>query len=118
MTRPADLRQHTRVPLTVEVTLESEHNFYTGLTDNISEGGLFVATGAPPPLGSEVGFELVLGERRFLVTGRVCWLRDHRTASVDAPEGCGIRFTQLEEGAVEAITAFVRARDTLFYDED
>ena len=33
-----------RFDLEVKVDLESDHNFYTGLTQNISAGGLFIAT--------------------------------------------------------------------------
>lgn len=110
-------RRLPRVPLVVEVTLESEHNFFTGITDNISEGGVFVATPAPPPLGSEVGFELVLGGERFAVTGRVCWLREERAASADAPAGCGVRWARIDNGALAAIRRFVNMRDTDFYED-
>ena len=41
----------------------------------------------PPPVGSEVGFELVLGGERFLVIGVVRWVRDERAASSGAPVG-------------------------------
>jgi uncharacterized protein (TIGR02266 family) len=117
MTDPHSKRQHERVPLSVEVTLESEHNFYTGITDNISEGGLFVAMDDPPQIGSEVAFELVLGEQRFQLTGVVCWVRSHRNAGPDQPEGCGLRWTHLPAAAAQAIQRFVRGRETLFYEE-
>ena len=110
-------RRSPRVPLEVEVTLESEHNFFTGITDNISEGGVFVATASPPPLGSEVGFELLLGGERFLVLGVVCWLRDERAASTDAPSGCGVRWVHLEDGALAAIRRFIDVRQTDFYED-
>ena len=42
--RPEDPRQAQRVDLSVEVTLHSDHNFYTGLSRNVSSGGLFVVT--------------------------------------------------------------------------
>ena len=111
-------RRHERAPLAVEVTLESEHNFYTGITDNISEGGLFVATDDPPPIGTELHFELVLGERRFQMSGVVLWQRTHRMASTDMPEGVGIRWRSLDPVVLQAIQSFVRGRETLFYDED
>ena len=47
-------RIHPRVEIHVEVTMESDHNFYTGLSSNVSEGGLFVATHAAPPLGTRL----------------------------------------------------------------
>lgn len=110
-------RRGPRVPLEVEVTLESEHNFFTGVTANISEGGVFVATPAPPPVGTDVGFELLLGGQRFLVIGVVCWIRDERAASPGAPAGCGVRFAHLEDGALDAIHRFIQLRDTDFYEE-
>ncbi|HXU70300.1 MAG TPA: TIGR02266 family protein [Polyangia bacterium] len=107
-----------RVPLQVEVTLESEHNFFSGVADNISEGGLFVATTNPPEVGSEVGFELVLGGERFLVMGVVRWVRDERAASSGAPAGCGVKWVHLEDGAFEAIQHFIEVRQTDFYEDD
>jgi uncharacterized protein (TIGR02266 family) len=111
-------RAHPRVPLSVEVTLESDHNFYTGITDNISEGGIFVATHHLPAMGSEVSFELVLDGASFHVTGTVCWVRTHVMASADAPEGVGIRWSHLDDATLKAIKRFTRSRDTLFYDHD
>ena len=111
-------RRAPRVPLQVEVTLESEHNFFAGVANNVSEGGIFVASAHPPPVGSEVGFELVLGGERFLVMGVVCWVRDERAASSGAPAGCGVRWVHLEDGALDAIQHFIEVRQTDFYEED
>jgi uncharacterized protein (TIGR02266 family) len=110
-------RRDTRVPLEVEVTLESEHNFFAGVANNVSEGGIFVATTNPPPLGSEVGFELLLGGERFLVMGVVRWIRDEHAGSADAPAGCGVKWVHLEDGALEAIQHFIEVRQTDFYEE-
>ena len=111
-------RQAPRVPLVVEVTLESEHNFFAGVANNVSEGGIFVAMNHPPAVGSEVGFELLLGGERFLVMGVVCWVRDERAASQDAPAGCGVKWVHLEDGALEAIHHFIDVRQTDFYEGD
>ena len=111
-------RRATRVPLEVEVTLESDHNFFAGVANNVSEGGIFVATLNPPPVGSEVGFELLLGGERFLVVGVVRWVRDERAASNGAPAGCGVKWGHLEEGALDAIHRFLDVRQTDFFEED
>jgi uncharacterized protein (TIGR02266 family) len=107
-----------RVPLEVVVTLESDHNFFSGVANNLSEGGIFIATAHPPQIGSEVGFELVLGGERFLVMGVVRWVRDERAASSGAPAGCGVKWVNLEEGTLAAIQHFVEVRETDFYEED
>ena len=41
-----NVRAAERFDLEVTVDLESDHNFYTGLTQNISSGGVFIATQA------------------------------------------------------------------------
>src|ERR1700749_3884110 len=107
-------RRATRVPLEVEVTLESDHNFFTGVANNLSEGGIFIATTNPPAVGSEVGFELLLGGERFLMMGTVRWVRDERAASSGAPAGCGVKWGHLEDGAIEAIHPFIDGRRTDF----
>jgi len=110
-------RQAPRIPLQVAVTLESEHNFFAGVANNVSEGGIFVAMNPAPAIGSEVGFELVLGGERFLVVGTVCWVRDEHAASAGAPAGCGVKWVHLEDGALEAIHRFIDVRQTDFYEE-
>ncbi|MGZ3443684.1 MAG: TIGR02266 family protein [Polyangia bacterium] len=107
-----------RVPLEVEVTLDSDHNFFTGIANNLSEGGIFIATRSPPPVGSEVGFELLLGGERFLVMGAVRWVRAESAASSGAPAGCGVRWLNLEDGTLAAIQHFVEVRQTDFYEDD
>ena len=47
--------------------MTSEHNFYVGFTEDISEGGLFIATDEPLEPGSPVTFELGLGIGRVRV---------------------------------------------------
>lgn len=111
-------RAHPRVPLSVEVSLESENNFFTGLTDNISEGGVFVATHTPPERGTRVEFELVLSEdARFPIKGEVCWTRDVAASTEGAPPGCGIRWVSISDAALRAVMRFIRERGTIFYED-
>ena len=111
-------REHNRVALSVEVTLESDHNFYAGITNNISEGGIFVGTLNPPAVGTAVALELTVEAATFSLTGVVCWVRDRHLATDDAPEGCGIRFEPALDGdALSSVQRFIRnSRDTLFYE--
>jgi len=114
----AEQRRAPRVPLEVEVSIQSEHNFFTGVANNISEGGVFIATVDPPSVGTEIGFELVLGGERFLVMAVVCWVRDEHAAKPGVPAGCGVKWLNVEDGMLEAIQRFVEVRDTDFYDDD
>jgi uncharacterized protein (TIGR02266 family) len=116
---PKKQRQHPRVPLHVEVTMESEHNFYTGITDNISEGGIFIACDPPPGSGTDVAFDLSLGgsEQKYPIEGVVCWVRSDRMSSEGMPAGCGIRWKTLPDEALLAIKRFIKGRETLFYED-
>jgi uncharacterized protein (TIGR02266 family) len=113
----AERRAYERVPLEVEVTLESDHNFYTGLTSDISVGGVFVATHALWPVGTRVCVNLSLPgfERAFRVDAEVRWIRDGRFSTL--PSGIGVRFEDLPSDMLLALTRFVQRRDTIFYEE-
>jgi uncharacterized protein (TIGR02266 family) len=113
-------RKVPRAELEVEVTLESESNFYSGITGNVSTGGLFVATYTPPPKGAEVALDLKLegAPEPLQLRGVVLWVRGPERATDLSPPGCGVRWVELQENAVTAITRFVDKRDTIFYDDD
>jgi uncharacterized protein (TIGR02266 family) len=111
-----EIRQHRRVDLHVEITLESESNFYAGVSNNVSEGGVFVATHAAPPVGATVTLSLSLpGTGRFALAGVVRWVREDEVCHGSVP-GCGIQWTELPPDARMAIERFVRSRDTELYD--
>lgn len=118
MTMHTEQRAHERVSLEIEVNLLSEHNFYTGLSCDISEGGLFIATHVTPKLGEELEMRLLLpgSTTSFVVRGVVRWIRELRVASDDAPSGFGMQWTELSSEASTTIRAFVAERDTMFYE--
>jgi len=107
------------VSIQTEVHLDSDSNFYAGLTNNISEGGLFVATGCPLPRGSVLNLEFSLPDEGppVRVTGIVRWLRDEHD-DIEEPPGMGVQFVELSEAARTRLEDFVAQRDTLYYDED
>ena len=113
-----DDRINERAPLEVEVSMDSEHNFYTGITRDISAGGVFVATYDPPPPGTVIELELALptAPERFRITGIVRWVRDLSASCEGCPPGSGIEWFNISEGALLAIERFVNRRDSLFYD--
>jgi uncharacterized protein (TIGR02266 family) len=112
-TRP--VRELRRLPFEVSVDLVSEHNFFTGLTRNISEGGLFVATHLPFELGARLEVRLLLpgdAEPTALLT-EVCWLRAHSSLN-ESLAGVGLRFVDPPEPIVARIHEFMSARDPLY----
>jgi uncharacterized protein (TIGR02266 family) len=99
------------------IDLCSEHNFWTGLTMNISEGGVFVATHEILPVGSPVALHLELPrERRIMVLGEVRWSRAY-TGDDDVPPGLGIKFVGLDLESLSAIRRFMtKIREPLLFE--
>jgi len=110
-------RQSPRMVLQSEVGFETESNFYTGFIEDISEGGIFVATWELLPRGSEVDVELEL-PTGHIVRGRaiVRWLRDLRDEQADSPPGMGMQFCDLLVEDRNAINTFIATRSPLFFD--
>jgi len=110
-------RTHSRAKLKVQVDFESDHNFFTGFSSDISEGGLFVATVNIQPLGSpvEVAFALPTGEQ-VMARGQVKWVRE-ATHDARVQPGMGIQFETLTEDVRDAVHRFIELREPIFYDE-
>ena len=110
-----------RVGVQVRVDLRSENTFFTGFSENISEGGLFIATEAPHEIGDELDVELSLmgGGHRIAQKVVVRWIRPAEAAG-GLPAGMGVQFVELTTHQQDALQEFVDARikDTLFYDLD
>lgn len=111
-------RQHLRATLKTSVHLSSESNFYTGFSNDISEGGIFVATHNVLPRGSFMDIEFSLPDdgAPIRVQGEVRWVREYRQDS-DGHPGMGLEFRNLQEADRQRILSFVKMRDTLFYED-
>ncbi len=107
-------RRGGRFGLKVFVGLESEHNFYTGLSRNISSGGLFIATHRPLDMGAEVEllFQLPAGGPMH-THGQVTWVRAADPGRAGRAPGMGVRFIDLSPEQSQQIRAFVRDREPL-----
>jgi uncharacterized protein (TIGR02266 family) len=118
-TPAVEARAHPRHDVELEVSLESESNFYMGLTENLSEGGLFIATHLVKPMGTqiEVSFKLPHVAESIKAVGTVGWTREYSETS-DTMPGMGVRFEHIAPEHVEQIREFLAARAPLFYDED
>ncbi len=116
---PMQRREHPRFGVDLEVNLGSDHNFYAGFAENISAGGIFVATHKLRPEGETIELTIRLPFAAQPVRGRgeVRWIREYNELS-NTPPGMGIRFVELEPGSLEAIQSFLRQRDPLFFDDE
>jgi len=112
-------RRDPRFGVELDVTLESDHNFYAGFVENLSVSGIFVATHTQRKLGELIEFSIRFGKEEEPITGvgEVRWIRQYSETS-DTPPGVGLKFKTLGGGAREKIDAFLRNRDPLFFDDD
>jgi len=113
-------RVFTRVPLKVEVNLRSEDTFFTGFSENISEGGLFVATDAPFVIGTRLTIELsLMGGPTESLVAVVRWVRPANAAG-GLPSGMGVAFDGLPASKSLELQDFIdsQTKETLFFDLD
>ncbi len=109
-------RKHPRANAYICIDLCSEHNFWTGLTMNISEGGVFVATHVLLDPGALVSMHLELPKARILTLGEVRWRREY-SGDDDVPPGMGIQFAGLDVESLKAIRKFVtNIREPLLFE--
>lgn len=116
--RGRERREAARVQVSAEVGVYSDSNFFTGFTEDISEGGLFIATYDLEPIGTIIEVEFTLpGNHALKLEGEVRWLRDPIEAADGMFPGMGVRFVNLDPREKELLQEFCAARPPLFYDE-
>ena len=106
--------------MSVEVDLRSESTFFTGFSENLSEGGLFIATDAPFEIGDRLDITLsLMGDAPTTQQVTVRWIRPPGAIG-GLPAGMGVQFDDLGEGRLTDLQGFIdsRAKDTLFFDLD
>jgi uncharacterized protein (TIGR02266 family) len=115
----SESRAHQRLPFEVQVDIVSEHNFYAGLSLNISEGGIFVATHVAHPVGTRLEIRLLLPgdqEPTTLMT-EVRWVRPLTDGGGGAGAGLGLSFIDMPAAVLERISQFANSRDPLYYED-
>lgn len=124
-----DRRKHPRYLLSLAITMQGDNNFYTGLSENISESGVFIATHTALEIGTPVllSFTLPNADSALSVAGTVQWVRGPDATAKpgenfgghtrDAlPPGMGVRFSDVDPSAARAIRDFMRVRDPDFFE--
>lgn len=99
------------------LSASTDHQFWTGFSENIEEGGIFVATFEPEPVGTPVVVNFRLpGNRPVTARGTVQWMRDYNPLTPETPPGMGVRFTDLLPDDKRAIESFMKTREPMFYE--
>jgi len=108
--KTSPLRSSQRVDARFEVRFYHREHFVKEYTENISHGGLFVATEEAVEPGSEVKVDLMIPDlaRIWQVAGRVAYRLDAEKArQLDSPPGIGIQLTAIDPPVEKAFRAYV-----------
>jgi type IV pilus assembly protein PilZ len=84
-------RRFPRIPVHLDVHFGTADDLRAAVIDSLSEGGVFIRTRSPLPIGTELTLSISLGNQGdppITLRGRVAWAR-HHSAAVD---GMGVAF--------------------------
>ncbi len=113
--RPRRSRPRVRMQATVKIS--SADRIYQGLSANISDGGIFVATENLVPLGTEVVLSFTLEGRNIESRGVVKWVRRPDERVPQSLTGLGVQFLEISDEARALVQRFVNQREPIFFDE-
>jgi uncharacterized protein (TIGR02266 family) len=116
----SERRQFGRVSVDydLKVSIGSGHDFYTGLLQDISTGGLFIATDKIHRIGDSITVRFAFPGRPDPIEaqGVVRWQRSH-FADASQPEGYGIQLEELPPEVVAAVNKHLEQNSSLMYSE-
>ena len=101
-------RGSSRVDVLVRVDYKTIDELFSEFARNINEGGLFVETEQPPPVGDPIAlqFRIPGAEEPVQATGHVVRVSN---GSGHEPPGMGIQFDKLDDEAQELVNELVRS---------
>jgi uncharacterized protein (TIGR02266 family) len=110
-------RAHPRVAAHLEVRYRHREEFLKDYTENISLGGLFIATREPLERGTPVHVELVIHDLAvpLSLVGRVAYRLDEaEAAALGAVTGIGVQITEIDPRTEETLRSYVQRITRLY----
>lgn len=114
---PAVRRAYPRLAARLEVRYRHRELVLKEYTENISQGGLFIATREPFERGAPVQVELVIGElpTALPLEGRVAYRLDQQEASaLGTTPGIGVQITAIDPRTKDALRSYVQRITRLY----
>jgi uncharacterized protein (TIGR02266 family) len=112
-----DNRKTKRSPVTLRIKFKSANleQFIERYAVDVSQGGIFIRTKEPLPVGTTMRFEFQLRDESPLITGdgTVVWIREQNASQAGVAPGMGVRFDRLTESSqsvLDEILAYKAAR--------
>ncbi len=116
---PHDARRSVqRVAIDAYIGFQSETNFYTGFSEDISTGGIFIDTFDLRPIGSKMVVNFTLPDGHLVsATGIVRWVREYNETAQESEPGMGVQFDGLSDDDKVRIESYLTQREPIFYDD-
>lgn len=103
-------RDNERIPFETNVHIEFEKfsGFISEYSVNISEGGMFIKSDNPAPVGTILSFEFKLKDNFTLIQGlgEVSWIRE-KARSPEDPAGMGVKFREVSTQSKQLISSMI-----------
>jgi uncharacterized protein (TIGR02266 family) len=113
----SNTRQAKRTPVTLKVKFKSEtlDQFIERYAVDVSQGGIFIRTKSPQPVGTQMKFEFQLRDGAPLIGGEgtVVWIRELDPARLAVAPGMGVRFDRLAEGSPAVLERILNQKSRL-----
>jgi type IV pilus assembly protein PilZ len=112
---PGIRRSSPRADIVVRVNYQTVDSLFSEFARNINDGGLFVETDTPQPVGTSVELEFKLpgADRPIEVIGNVVRSIDSDQATPDGVAGMGIEFENLDSDVREQINEIIQRLRTM-----
>ncbi len=108
-----DKRKSPRIELELSVSFavsnEVPHNFFPGIMQDLSTGGIFMASKQMLPIGTRVRLSFIIGKHQISGHAEVRWLRKPASTLPAGEEpGMGLLFVDLSAEDRETIEFYIR----------
>lgn len=111
-------RSDIRRSINVDIGIHSHTNFFTGFTQDISSGGLFVATYDILSIGTKINVNFSVPDGPVLsCDGIVRWVREYNDQNPEMEPGMGIQFSKLSREDRKAINHYIAVNPPMFYED-
>lgn len=117
--RRTDPRLNFELNIDFEVSVDGPHNFFTGISQDISKGGVFLATHQIYPIGTNMKLSFQIEGVLITIDAIVRWVRSpERITGDDVLPGMGLQFLNPGPEITKAFDSFLEKKEPLLIDED
>ena len=104
----AGQRKTPRTSTVIQIDYHTAESFFRDFVDNISAGGMFIATPKPLEPGTQLRLEFLLPgcDYPIRVNGEVTWSRS--VSSEGQRRGMGVKFASLSPNAKDKINTIIK----------